>query len=164
MAGGRCCAALVFLSGALAPAYAACPIELAVYSDHEKAAEIDFTPTMASAMATNSFRMILDNDDVLDGTVTWSEGTNRPNGALMYNCPDGGVAGAELAACTLWEGVIYTVDETGAVGLLPGQGKPAPKTLVLTNLGPSLRQSKAYGPNGFSTLPWDAFSLSGCQE
>ena len=164
MAGGRCCAALVLLFGASSPVHAACPIELAVYGDAEKAAEINFTPTLESATVTNTFRMVLDNDVVLDGIVMWTSGVSRPIGALMHNCPDGDVTGDELAACTLWEGVIYTTDETGAVALLPAEGKTAPKTLLLPDLGPSLRHSAAFGPNGFSRVPWDVFSLSGCQE
>ncbi|TGW05940.1 hypothetical protein EN788_44805, partial [Mesorhizobium sp. M2D.F.Ca.ET.145.01.1.1] len=75
------------------------------------------------------------------------------------------VTGAELAACTLWNGVIYTADDKGAVGLLPAEGVEAPKTLILPDLGPVLRQSRAYGGGtGFSKVPSDVFSMKGCQE
>ncbi|WP_200914051.1 hypothetical protein, partial [Microbacterium sp. Leaf203] len=67
--------------------------------------------------------------------------------ALMYKCPDGDVTGAELQACTLWQGVIYAADETGVVSLLPKKGD-APKTLIFPDLGPSLRHSSAYGAQG----------------
>ncbi len=71
--------------------------------------------------------------------------------------------GAELEACTVWQGVIYAADETGTVDLLPKTGA-APKTLIFPDLGPSLRLSAAYGEGGFSKVPWDVFALKGCQE
>jgi hypothetical protein len=147
------------------PAFAACRIELAVYGDLEQAAELDFSPARDSATVTNNFRMTLDNDTVLDGIVQWSEdGVRRPRGSLMYKCPEGDVTGDELAACTVWEGVIYTADEQGNIELLPPEGVEAPKKLILPALGPSLRFSSAYGAKGFSKVPWDVFELRDCQE
>ncbi|MER8549663.1 hypothetical protein [Mesorhizobium sp. M0684] len=145
-------------------ALAACPLELAVYGDPEDAAEIDFRPTGESAAVTNSFKMVLDNGVVLDGIVMWTEGAARPHGSLMYKCPAGDVTGDELAACTVWEGVIYTADDQGNIALLPGEGKDAPKKLILPDLGASLQMSAAYSANGFSKVPWDVFALKGCQE
>ncbi|MFD1982168.1 hypothetical protein ACFSOZ_05625 [Mesorhizobium newzealandense] len=155
---------LAALTAANSSAYAACPIELAVYGETQSGSEIDFTPTGSSATVTNSFRMILDNNVVLNGIVMWNEGISRPNGALMYKCPEGDVTGEELAACTSWHGVIYTSDDKGSIGLLPAEGVDAPKTLILPDLGPWLRQSTAYGGSGFSKVPWDVFALKGCQE
>ena len=131
--------ALIGKTGALAavlatafPALAACPIELAVYGDLENTAGIDFRPTMDSATVTNSFRMVLDNGVVLDGIVQWSDGVARPNGMLMHKCPEGDVTGEELAACTVWQGVIYTSDDKGNIELLPAEGKTAPQKLDLS--------------------------------
>ncbi|WP_032935896.1 hypothetical protein [Mesorhizobium sp. WSM3626] len=149
---------------AVANAHAACPIELAVYGDSQSGAEIDFTPTGTSATVTNRFRLVLDNNVVLNGIVMWTQGVARPNGALMYKCPEGDVTGEELAACTLWNGVIYTSDDKGNIGLLPAEGVEAPKTLILPDLGPALRQSRAYGGSGFSKVPSDVFAMKGCQE
>lgn len=147
-----------------APAFAACPIELAVYGDGEQGAGIDFSPAKDSATVTNAFTMVLDNGTVLDGMVQWSEDVRRPYGSLTYKCPEGDVTGSELAACTVWEGVIYTSDDHGGINLLPAQGAEAPKTLVFPGLGPSLKLSAAYGAHGFSKVPWDVFALQGCQE
>lgn len=155
---------LAALTAANSSAHAACPIELAVYGDSQSGSEIDFTPTGASATVTNSFRMILDSNAVLNGIVMWNEGVSRPNGTLMYKCPEGDTTGAELAACTLWNGVIYTSDDKGDIGLLPAQGVDAPKTLILPDLGPVLHQSSAFGGSGFSKVPSDVFTLKGCQE
>jgi hypothetical protein len=146
-------------------AQAACPIQLAVYGEARSGAEIDFTPAGTSATITNAFRMILDNNVVLDGIAMWTEGSAaRPHGSLMYKCPTGDVTGEELAACTVWEGVIYSADDKGGVGLLPAEGADAPKSLIFPDLGPSLEMSAAYGPAGFSKVPWDIFALKGCQE
>lgn len=145
------------------PAFAACPIELAVYGDRDDAAGIDFRPATGLAAVTNAFRMNLDDGVVLDGIVMWSRDAERPYGTLMYKCPEGDVTGEELDACTVWQGVIYTADAAGTVGLLPRAGD-APKTLVFPDLGPSLRLSAAYGEGGFSRVPWDVFALKGCQE
>jgi len=158
--------ASIVVGAAMIPAnaFAACPIELAVYGDAQSGSEIDFTPTGTSATVTNTFRLILDNNVVLNGIVMWNEGVARPNGALMYKCPEGDTTGDELAACTPWHGVIYTSDDKGNIGLLPAEGVEAPKTLILPDLGPVLHQSSAYGGGGFSKVPSDVFMLKGCQE
>jgi hypothetical protein len=145
-------------------ALADCPVELATYRDLEDAASVEFRPTGEGAAVTNTFRMLLENDVVLDGIVMWSEGVGRPYGMLTYRCPEGDSTGAELAACTMWEGVIYTSDDFGNIELLPAEAAGAPQKLVFPDLGPSLRHSAAYGANGFSRVPWDVFKLSGCQE
>ena len=158
-------AASLALTSANSAAHAACPIQLAVYGEVQSGAEIDFTPTGSSATITNSFRMILDNNIVLDGIAMWTEGSAaRPHGSLMYKCPTGDVTGEELAACTVWEGVVYSADDKGTIGLLPAEGADAPKSLILPDLGPSLEMSAAYGPGGFSKVPLDVFTLKGCQE
>lgn len=147
-----------------ATAFAACPMELAVYGDRDGAAGIDFRPTGQSAVVTNTFRMVLDNGVMLDGMVMWSDGVARPYASLMHQCPDGDVTGEELEACTLWEGVVYAADAAGHVSLLPAEGKDAPATLIFPDLGPALKLSSAYGEGGFSEVPWDVFALKGCQE
>ncbi|CAG0955223.1 MAG: hypothetical protein F9K19_16070 [Rhizobiaceae bacterium] len=161
-------ATAALLAAALAMASSAtladCAVELATYRDLENAASVEFTPTAEGAAVTNTFRMLLDNEVVLDGIVMWSEGIGRPYGMLTYKCPEGDSTSAELAACTMWEGVIYTSDDLGNIELLPPEAVAAPQKLIFPDLGPSLRHSAAYGANGFSRVPWDVFKLSGCQE
>ncbi|TPM35275.1 hypothetical protein FJ958_04975 [Mesorhizobium sp. B2-3-5] len=165
----KCAAGVPAILFAGSTAFATCPIELAIYGDAQggaetSGAEIDFMPAGTSATVTNTFRLILDNNVVLNGIVMWTQGAPRPNGSLMYRCPEGDATGQELAACTLWGGVIYTGDDKGTIGLLPAEGIEAPKTLVLADLGPVLRQSRAFGGGGFSKVPSDVFVLKGCQE
>ncbi|WP_054310419.1 hypothetical protein [Mesorhizobium sp. 1M-11] len=144
------------------PALAACPIELAVYGEREQVAEIDFRPSMGSATTTNSFKMVLGNNIVLDGVVLWSSDAARPHGTLMHQCPEGDVTGEELAACTVWEGVIYTADTTGAVDLLPNEHKDAPSALIFPDLAGHLSRSAIH--DKLPKLPWDVFAMKGCQE
>lgn len=148
----------------MAPAYAACPIELATYGEPDAKARLEFRPTGEGAAVTNTFKMLLDNNVVLDGIVMWTEGVRRPVGMLMYKCPEGDVTGEELAVCTVWQGVIYTSDKSATISLLPAEGAAAAERLILSDLGASLRASSAYGANGFTNVPWDVFSLDGCQE
>lgn len=157
--------AVAMLVSAIAlPALAACPMELSVYADEQGGAGIDFRPRGASATVTNAFRMHLPDGTQFDGMVMWSTDVARPWGTLMHKCPEGDVTGDELAACTVWEGVVYTVDGAGKVGLLPKEGEAAPATLVFPALGPSLRHAQALAPDGPAKLPFDVFALKGCQE
>lgn len=162
-------ALIIAFASAAAPwhaARAACPQELAVYSEREGSAAIEFRPVEpAAAVQTGAFRVVFaQNDVVLDGFVMRTEGVSRPVGMVTHDCPEGDVTGAEIAACTVWEGVIYAVDGQGNVGLLPSQGEAAAEQLLLPDFGPAVRHSSAYGAAGVSIVPWDAFSLSGCQE
>jgi hypothetical protein len=163
-AGAAAAAFLAVISAS--PGFAECPVELAVYDDARGVAELDFTPAPATEgdEISNSFRLLLDNDVVLDGTVRWEGRESRPIAKLFHKCPEGEPTAEELAACTMWQGVIYSADEKGTIGLLPKQGQPAPHKLVLPALGPTLRLSTAYGLEGFSETPWDVFTLKTCQE
>lgn len=154
----------VGVTQAVSTAHAACPMALAVYGDAESDSGIDFRPTMDAAAVTNTFKMVLDKGVVLDGIVMWTSGVSRPHGSLMYKCPTGDVTGDELAACTVWQGVVYSADDKGNIALLAAEGADAPQSLIFPDLGPSLQMSSAFGANGFSKLPWDVFLLKGCQE
>lgn len=156
-------AILALASLATSPSFADCAIERATYADMEGAARIEFFPTGGAATVTNSFRMRLDNNVVLDGIVQWTDEVPRPNGKLMYQCPEGDVTGPEYDRCTVWQGVIYTADETGNIELLPAEGVGAPPKLIFPDLGYALRMSSAYGANGFTKTPWDVFEQKGCQ-
>ncbi|MDQ6437082.1 hypothetical protein RB623_23770 [Mesorhizobium sp. LHD-90] len=154
---------LIGLATAPSPALAACPIELSTYGDVEDAASINFRPTGDNATVTNTFRLII-GEVVLDGIVMWSDGVGRPNGILSYKCPIGDVTGPELEACTAWQGVIYTSDGSGNIGLLPAEGEDAPQKLILSDLTHALRFSAVREVAGIEKLPWDVFALNGCQE
>lgn len=112
---------------------------------------------------TNSFRFSA-GETKLDGIVMWTAGVSRSWGVVMDDCPEGDLTGDEISECTVWEGVVYALDDAGKVGLMPREGEPAPQTLILADLGAWLSQSKAWAGTGLLSEPWDVFKLSGCQE
>lgn len=146
---------------AVGPAHA-CPIELSVYGDPAGSVSVEFRPA-AGAAVTNAFRLLLGDDTVLDGHVMWTQDVERPNGTISYQCPDGDVTGPEYEACTAWQGVVYTIDAAGQVGLLPGEGEPAPPHLLFPDLAYALHAFPGLAGSAM-TSSWEVFSLSGCQE
>ncbi len=156
-------AMLPLLTGS--PVQAACPQELAVYSDGESSVSLEFRPVVEAAATTaNAFRMLFaDMGLVLDGVVIWNNGVARPNGIITHDCPEGDATGAELDACTIWQGVVYTIAGDGAVDLLPPQGEAAAARILLPDIGRAVRYSPIYGDKT-GNVPWDVFDLSGCQE
>lgn len=144
-------------------AHAACPQELAVYSEVDGRTEIDFRPENEAAIVANSFRMILPDGPVLEGHVIWNDGMARPTGALMLDCPEGDLTGDEIAACTHWQGLVYALDAEGTVGLIPPRGEEAAPRLLFSDLSRTLDASPLN--DGKAALPrWDVYALSGCQE
>ena len=157
--------ALTTMMLAASSAVAACKQELAIYSEPEANASLEFTPAAPNGSTSHTFKVKFpENSVVLDGIVMWTEGVARPVGIVMHKCPEGDVTGAELEACTVWQGVIYAVDGQGNVDLLPPEGADSAAQLLLPDFAPALRQSSAYGMEGVSKMPWDAFKMSGCQE
>jgi hypothetical protein len=139
-------------------------MELSVYGVSEGTAELDFQPSGTAATVFNRFQMKLEKDIVLDGFVQWSQGVSRPYGTLTYKCPEGDNTGAEIAACTVWQGVVYAADAAGKVGLLPAEGEDAPATLIFADLGASLLASETLAKLGFTESLSDILLLKGCQE
>jgi len=155
--------AAALAAGLAGPALAACPIELATYADGDSVAAVEFTPVVESAAVTNRFRMLVGEGLVYDGIVMWTEAPERPFAQLTHQCPDGDVTGAEIEACTVWEGPVYSLDK-GTLGLMPVEGKPAPEQLLFAGLGHDVVRHASYRAAGLDAVPWDLFSMSGCQE
>ena len=151
------------LGGQAGAALAACPVELAVYREAGTGAMIDFRPGR-NATVTNAFHMVFDKGIVLEGVVMWDGDVPRPVGMLTHDCPEGDATGQELAACTVWRGVVYSADAEGNVGLMPPEGAAAPKSLILADLGRAIGASSVHEAAGLSGAPWDGFVLHGCQE
>lgn len=166
MATARRIAALAALLSQAVPALAACPQELAVYEDRDKVASLQFRPAPPTAAVHEiefdvAFRQ---NGVMLSSVVMWTADVPRPTGLVLYECPQGDVTGQELAACTVWQGVIYGISSAGEVTLMPRRGEAAAAQLLLPDFAPAVRQSSAFGEERVSILPWDVFQLSGCQE
>ncbi|GHC74175.1 hypothetical protein [Limoniibacter endophyticus] len=146
-------------------AFAACPVELAVYKAERGEVSLEFTPGEREAAVSNRFRLLYPDNAILEGLVLWTEPVPRPVGLLMKNCPEGDTTGDELAACTPWRGTIYGVSKTGNISLLPRQGEgAAPEKLLLPDLEMALHQAERLGGAEAPKAPGDVFVLTGCQE
>ena len=157
-------AALVLIGFFAATAASAteCRQDRAIYADRDEGYELSFEPVGSSAAATSHhFKLkVLASGVVLDGIVMPGD-PERSNGMVMHNCPDGDVTGEEIAACTVWEGVIYTLDGADAA-LLPDEGGKAAESLLLAGLGASLRYSKLWEEGKANVVPWDVLKRKGC--
>ncbi len=154
---------LLVASALSGQALAACPQELAVYSEVDGDTSIDFRPETEAAIVANSFRLITREGLILDGIVMWSDEPARAYGSLMLDCPEGDQTGEEIAACTHWQGVVYALDKEGVIGLIPPRGEAAAEKLLFPDLARALNGGALN--DGKTTLPrWDVYALSGCQE
>jgi hypothetical protein len=136
----------------------------AIYADPAGGYELSFEPVGSESAATsNHFKISVgDTGVILDGVVMWSGEPERPNGLVMHNCPEGDVTGEELRVCTVWQGVVYTVDKAGQVGFLEVEDAPAAEQILLPDFGPSLRASSAWGKGKAQSDSSDVFRLKGC--
>lgn len=151
-------AALAFSQAASA---ADCLIEKATYREAETGVELVFAAASGeNTPVTHGFRTEIGKSK-LNGHVLYDPEIERPIGMLMNNCPDGDVTGADLAACTVWKGIVYGIDEaTGHVDLLPPEGAGAPDAILLPGFGPAV-QASVVG-EGMESGPWDVFEFKGC--
>lgn len=158
--------ALVFLGlvAATAASAAECRQDRAIYADRDGGYELTFEPVGSSAAATSHhFKLkVLSSKTVLDGIVMPGDDPVRSNGMVMHNCPEGDVTGEEIAACTVWEGMIYVLDGAGDAAVLPEEGAKAAETLLLAGFGPSLRYSALWDEGKAKVAPWDVFKRKGC--
>lgn len=165
--GGREALFTLFALGLACPAHAdECSQAKAIYADEAGGYQLSFEPVGSEAAVTsNHFKISINGTGLLlDGVVMASGEPERPNGIVMHNCPTGDVTGAELAACTVWQGPIYTVDSAGKVGLLQGEDAPAAEKVLLPSFAPSLRASSAWGEGKAQSDSSDVFEFMGCAE
>ena len=143
---------------------AACKQEQAVYVDRDGAYELRFAPLNSpSAAASNQFKVsALKTPVVMDGYVMPTEDPVRAIGILMFNCPEGDATGADLDACTVWQGAVYGMDAKGEMDNLQPEGAEAAEKLVLPGLGPAIRESSAWGEGKTMVAPWDVLTFKEC--
>lgn len=142
-------------------ANASCRQDKATYVDANAGFELRFVPTDSDASAsTHQFTLSIAKSALkLQGYVMGSEPVNRSNGMIFNNCPEGDVTGADIAACTVWQGVIYG-NIAGKLDLLPAASAEAAPEILLPDLGPALVTSAALGKA--LDAPWDVLTLKGC--
>ncbi len=143
-----------------------CSQDKGVYEDRDQAYELRFAPVESEAsFATHTFKVeIRKSGLILDGYVMPTDEVERAGGILMNNCPDGDATGAELDACTVWEGILYAVDDKGVVANLPDPGAAAAGQILLPDFGRSIRSSALWGEGKATVAPWDVLALKGCSQ
>lgn len=141
-----------------------CLQQHALYADSQHEFELAFEP-VGSEASTSSHRFTIrasDADIVLDGYAMPAEPANQTEGILFYNCPEGDVTGADLKACTVWQGMIYLKDDA-TVDLLPAEGTAAANAILLPDFGHSLQNSTVWPKLKSKSVPLDLFTLKGCK-
>lgn len=149
-----------------APALAECVQERAIYGDTDGAYELRFEPLESeAAAASNRFKVaVLKTPLMLDGYVMYSDQPAQSNGIILFNCPGGDVTGAELSACTVWQGTIFASDEAGNTDVLPPEGTNAAARLLLPDFGPAVRKSSIWGEGKATVAPSDVLTFKGCAQ
>ncbi len=168
LAQGRVGALLAFLLALPATAVAApdCRQASAVYADRDGAYELRFTPINSeAAAASNRFTLtVLKTAIELDGYVMPSDDPERAVGILMFKCPGGDVTGADLDACTIWQGTIYGTNANGEMDNLQHETATAADHVFLPGLGPAIRQSQIWGNGKANVAPWDVLAFKECAK
>ena len=151
-------------------ASANCFQELATYKDAAANGELAFTPRKDGEVDSMLARFTIifpENNVKLDGIVMDAgEPFFRPLGMIMHNCPEGDATGDEIAACTVWQGIVYGLDDLGNVNYLAStnEGQEAAKTLLFPDLGAAVQMSTAFGTGKLTAPPRDDFKQSACLE
>ncbi len=145
---------------------AECKQGKAIYADRDGAYELRFSPITSEAMtSTHQFRLsALKTSVVMDGYVMSSDDPERTMGMVLFNCPDGDVTGADLDACTVWQGFVYRANADGGLDNLQSGDGPAAEKIVFPGLGPAIRQSSAWGDGKATVAPWDVLDFKGCAQ
>lgn len=144
-----------------------CPQVQAVYEEEGASARLTFDPSVrADDGVHHRFEIVFPENEVkMQGVVLPAEGLPRPWGMVMHDCPEGDATGEEIAACMVWEGVIYAIDGQGNVTYLPGAGEEsvAAASILLPDFGNAVTLSSAWGENLLSAAPADVFGAEGCR-
>ena len=156
--------AAAWVAGAFPAAAAAadCLIERAVYAEPEAGVELRFDASGENTPLSHRFSLVSSNAKMkVDGHVLYDPEIERPVAMALDNCPEGDVTGADIAACTIWKGIIYAAGKaTGQVDLIPGEGADAPDSLILPGFGPAIAAS-TFGA-AMTAMPWDVFKFKQC--
>lgn len=157
--------ALAFAVNPLPALAEECMQEKAVYVDMDNAYELRFESMGSESSVSNKFKLAVRNTNIVaEGVVMRSDDQLRADGRIMFECPEGDITGADLRACTVWQGMVYASDLKGHIRALPGEGESAADRLFLPALGPSIQKSPLWGKGKATIAPWDVLSLKGCNQ
>ncbi|MGH6763364.1 MAG: hypothetical protein ACRECW_17460 [Phyllobacterium sp.] len=156
------------LQGSLAAwAKPECRQDRAVYADPDGVISLSFKAKQEDvpSVTSNEFTIALKEPAVsMDGVVMWNEGVSRPNGIVMYQCPGGDVTGADLEACTVWQGVIYSLEDGSNAGLLPTAGEPAAEALLFPDFAAYASAFDFKTDEPLKSVPFEVFRFKDCVE
>ena len=154
--------AVAWLAGTLPAVSADCAVEKAVYAEAGAGIELRFEPSGENSPVSHRFTLLAPAAKMkVEGHVLYDPEIERPVAMALDNCPEGDVTGADIAACTVWKGIIYAADRaTGMVGFLPEEGDGAPDSLILPGFGPAIAAS-AFGA-AMTATPGDVFTFKQC--
>jgi hypothetical protein len=158
--------AVVVVASQFAPPAAAdaksgrtCPQILAGYGALDQKVILEFTGS-----PDFSFRLLLGGGGVLDGFVYPGENDGEVEAVVLNNCPEGDATGAEMAACTIWQGPIGAVAADGGLEPLPAADQPAAGFLHLEGFSEALTGSEPYLQSGLPAGTFEKLTLLACQE
>ena len=144
---------------------AECSQDHGVYEDASQKYRLSFESTSEASAVSHLFTMEIAKTDVkMDGNAQLTDGVPRSLGILLNKCPDGDVTGADLEACTIWQGLIYTIDTKGKVDNLAAGTEPAASQILLSDFGAALHQSRIWTDKKLLEAPYDVFSLKECRS
>jgi hypothetical protein len=160
------------------PVYAAhCTQDHAVYTERDNGYVLTFRPPLPWEASANTMAVVdlsfPDGETRLWGTIWLPNGTSHDRIRLVtQDCklpafdpavdidPSAGSTEQELQACTVWEGVIYALADNDIAELGWFDGGLAASTVLLPNVGPTIRYSGLVLSPGDE--PHDVFTFKGC--
>ncbi|WP_336055323.1 hypothetical protein [Nitratireductor sp. CH_MIT9313-5] len=148
MAGLKALTIAILLAGSTGASLAACPQELAVYTEaYDGRSALEFVADTRKPDIHQHFRLLLRGAKPYSGTVELQESGTRSLGRI-----DG-----------MWSGAIYAVQSDGSVTPLKKRGSKAAQSIILSDLSYTLNRHKF--ADGTPVLPvFDLYHLTGCQE
>ncbi|WP_419908029.1 hypothetical protein [Hoeflea sp.] len=137
-----------------------CPQALAGYGTPEQSVLLEF-----AGSADLSFSLLIEGQDGrLDGFVYPAEEEDGMAGVVLDDCPEGDVTGAQLEACTVWQGAVHGVDTDGDSGPLPASDQPAAGLLKLDGLYSAVKERAPDMAARLPDEPIDTLTLLACLE
>lgn len=156
-------AMIMLLVGPAQAASAVCEQSKARYIDPESDLVFAFDEQSEQSAFLQAFSIGSDAADIkIKGFITLEGNPLRPIAYAVHQCPDGDITGEELAECTIWQGVPYGLYSDGAVGLLPDEGEPAVKQLLLPDFARSVMSKPIWNELNIDREPFEVFDLLDC--
>lgn len=147
------------------PAQAADCAQLdAIYADPSGAYELRFVPLNSEAAAASGrFHVTVAGlGTAMEGFVMPADDLVSSDGILMFGCPEGDATGAEISACTVWQGKLHGTTGAGVASNLQAENGPATSDVVLTGFGKAVRLSRLWSEGKVTVAPEDVLTFKEC--